>query len=52
MIKEVIRYVCGRCGGMIVGVYTTEDDITTAHIYCEKCDKEALERGKTKDVKK
>lgn len=44
-------YVCGKCGGRIICISTQEGETVTAHVFCEECDKEALESGKTKDIK-
>lgn len=41
-------YVCGRCGGLVVCICTTKDGVTTAHTYCEECDKKRLKKAKVR----
>jgi DNA-directed RNA polymerase subunit RPC12/RpoP len=38
------NYVCGRCGGVIICFYTTNDYLQTAHVFCERCDRAILDK--------
>lgn len=42
-----IKYVCGRCGEIVVCISTTENEVTTIHVFCSECDKEKLDEGRT-----